>query len=80
MESIWKKLLSYIPKNIASILGIIQSVIKFGKEVCTLLINLICPIIPGDNDDKAVTIVRGFFNSIDAVVEKIKAFLLKTDA
>ena len=77
MDILLAKLKSWIPTNIASILGMVQVVIKFGKEVATLFFNLICPLIPGDNDEKIVTMIRNVFNAVDAAVEKIKAFLLK---
>ena len=77
MSAFLAKLKSYIPTNIAGILGIVQSIIKFVKEVCTLAIDLICPIIPGDKDEKLIAFVRNLCNKIDEVIEKIKAFLLK---
>lgn len=73
----FEKLKRWIPTNITAILGIVQTVIKFIKEVCTLLIDLICPIIPGDADKVMVEKVRGLCNTVDGWIEKIKQWLLK---
>jgi hypothetical protein len=78
METLMKKLLAWLPKNIAALLGIVQVVIKFVKEVATLALDLIAPLIPGDKDDKAIKIVRDLCNNVDGWVQKIKDFLLKT--
>ena len=72
MDALLKKLFQWIPKNIGAIIGILQAVVKFGKEVCTLFIDIVAPIIPGDGDDKLVASIRGVFNTIDEILEKIK--------
>ena len=77
MEALLSKLKSWIPKNIAGLLGIVQAIIKFGKEVSTSFLNLICPIIPGDTDLVITEKVRNVFNIIDGFIEKIKEYLLK---
>ncbi|MCX5657962.1 MAG: hypothetical protein NTZ48_07100 [Candidatus Omnitrophica bacterium] len=71
------KLLSWLPTNIAGILGIVQAVIKFIKELLTLAVNILLPVIPGDKFDGIVIKVRDAMNKIDEGVEKIKSFLLK---
>lgn len=71
------KLLAWIPVNMAGILGIVQAVIKFIKEVLTLAIDLLLPIIPGDKFDKVVYATRDIVNKIDEIVEKIKNFFLQ---
>lgn len=76
MDAIIKKLLAWLPKNIASLLGIVQAIVKFGKEVATLFYNLICPLIPGANDEAVVGKIRDFFNLLDVWIEKAKSFLL----
>ena len=70
----WTKLIQWIPKNLTAMLGIVQVVIKFGKEVCTLVIDILGPIIPGD--EALVRKIRDIFNALDGWVEKIKSFLL----
>ena len=76
MNTLIAKLIAWIPKNIVGILGIIQAIIKFGKEIATLALDIIAPIIPGDKDDNIIKTIRDIFNSADGWVEKIKDFLL----
>lgn len=76
MGALLAKLKSWIPKNIAGILGIAQAVVKFGKEVATSFLNLICPIIPGDKDVLITQKIRDIFNMIDEAIEKVKKYLL----
>ena len=75
------KLLSLIPifnpKAIAGVLGIIQAAIKFIKEVITLIINLLFPIIPDGKFEEIVLKVRDIINKVDEAVGKIKDFFLK---
>ena len=77
MNALIAKLISWIPKNLAGILGIIQAVIKFGKEVSTLALDIVAPLIPGDKDEKVIETIRDIFNTADGWVEKIKSFLLQ---
>ena len=65
-----KVLLSWLPKNIAGILGVTQAAIKAIKEILTVLANL--TFIPQNTIDK----IREIINKVDEVVEKIKDFLL----
>jgi hypothetical protein len=72
------KLLAWLPLNLASIIGIVQGVIKVLKEVLTAITNILFPLIPGDGNFEAVVIkIRSIVNTIDGALEKIKAFLLK---
>ena len=65
------KLLLWLPKNLAGILGIVQAVIKCIKEILTVLANF--TFLPQATIDK----IRDICNKVDDVVEKIKGFLLK---
>lgn len=76
MDTLIKKLLQWLPKNIGALIGIAQAIIKFVKEVATLALDLIAPLIPGDGDDKVIKFVRDLCNTIDGWLEKIKTFLL----
>ena len=71
------KLLSYLPKNIGAIIGIVQALIKLGKEICTLLLDILYPVIPNASFKGIVEKVRGIFNTVDEWLEKIKVFLLR---
>ena len=76
MNALLARLVKWIPQNLTAILGIIQAVIKFVKEVCTLIVDILGPIIPGDGVENIVKIVRDVCNAIDEWVERIKDFLL----
>lgn len=76
MNILLSKLLRWLPTNIGAILGVIQAIIKFVKEIVTLALDIIAPLIPGDKDDKIILWVRDMCNKVDEVVEKIKVFLL----
>ena len=68
------KVLSIVPNTLLGILGVVQAVIKFVKEVCTLAIDILSPVIP--NVNLVVEWIREKINVIDSWVEKIKEFLL----
>ena len=72
-----KKLLAWIPANLASILGIAQAIVKLVKEILTAIINIALPIIPSDKFKDVVMAVRNTVNKIDDILEKIKSFLLR---
>lgn len=76
MDTLIKKLIAWLPSNIAAVLGIAQAVVKFIKEVATLALDLIAPLIPGNGDDIIIGKVRDFCNTVDGWIEKIKDFLL----
>ena len=70
------KLLLWLPKNLASILGIIQAVLKLIKEILTAVVNILYPLIPSAKFQKVVDAVRGFVNIADSWAEKLKKLLL----
>lgn len=74
--NILKKLLKWIPVNIAGILGITQAILKVIKEILTVIVNILFPIIPSAKFKTVVTVIRGIVNKADGVVQKIKDFLL----
>ena len=74
--SILKKIFSIIPNGISGLLGILQAFIKFGKEVCTLAIDILSPIIPNAQFKIVVEKIRGIFNTVDRWIEAVKQLLL----
>ena len=72
------KLLGWLPANLAGVLGIIQAVIKLIKEILTLVVDILYPIIPSKQFKKVIDTVRGIVNKIDEWIEGIKGFFLKT--
>lgn len=74
------KLLKWLPVNLAGVLGIIQAVIKVLKELLTVVVNILFPLIPSSKFQKIVTMVRDWVNKIDAWIESIKGFFLRVVA
>lgn len=71
------KIISWVKLNLASVLGMIQVVLKFIKEVLTLALNIIFPAFPHSEKFEATVVkVRDFINTIDAWVETLKSYLL----
>lgn len=75
-----KKLIQWLYVNIAGVLGIVQAVIKALKEILTVIVNIVFPIIPSAKFKAIVMAIRGIVNKLDEIVEKIKGFFLKTIA
>lgn len=71
------KILTWITLNGLSILGMVQVVIKFVKELLTLVVNVLFPIIPDGKFEEVIIKVRAFVEKADAIVEKVKVWLLK---
>jgi len=65
-----------IPKNIAGILGLIQTAIPIIREVLMVATRICAVLIPGDKDDKIVAQIKVIFDKAEGVFEKAKKFLL----
>jgi len=70
-------LMKLIPKNIAGILGVIQTAIPFVREILILATRICAVLIPGDKDDKIVAAIKKGFDSFEGVFEKVKDFFLE---
>ena len=67
----------WIGKNLATILGIAQGVVKIAKEVLTGIVNIFFPLFPDDGKfEQTVNAIREFVNKIDAWIEGIKQVVL----
>jgi len=53
------KLLNWIPAFVAPLLGILEAALKFLKEVLTLIVTILFPIIPNEGFKKVITTIRG---------------------
>jgi len=73
MGSLLKKL---IPKNIAGILGLIQTAIPVIRELLVVAVRLCAVVIPGDKDDKFIAKIVAGFNAFEKLFEKFKNFFL----
>ena len=71
------KLIQWIALNGLSVLGMVQVVIKFVKELLTLVVNVLFPIIPDGKFEQVVLKVRAIVEKVDEWIEKGKAVLLK---
>jgi len=65
-----------LPKNVAGILGVIQTAIPIIREVLMLATRICAVLIPGDKDDKIVAAIKGVFDKAEGIFEKAKKFLL----
>ena len=70
------KIISWIMLNGASILGMVQAVVKAVKEILTAVVNLLSIFIPSDKIEDVVMTVRNILNKIDEWIEVIKDKLL----
>lgn len=65
-----------IPKNVAGIIGLIQSLIPVIREAL-MLATRICAIIPGVKDDVIVAAIKKAFDAFEKIFEKVKDFFLE---
>lgn len=70
------KIFSWILLNGASILGMVQAVVKAVKEILTAVVNLLSIFIPSEKIEDIVMTVRNILNKIDEWIEIIKEKLL----
>ncbi len=71
------KVITWIMANGATLLGLLQAIVKAVKELLTGVVNLISLFMPQETANKAVEAVRNVLNMVDDVIEKVKGYLLK---
>jgi len=71
------KLLQWLPAILATVLGILEVVIKFLKELLTLVVSVLFPIIPSNKFKAIVTAIRGWVDKIYDFISKYKDMILK---
>ena len=71
------KIVTWVMANGATLLGLVQAVIKALKELLTGVVNLISLFLPQATANKAVKVVREALNKVDAIIEQIKGYLIK---
>jgi hypothetical protein len=71
-------IVKWILLNGVSILGMVQVVIKFVKELLTLVVNVLFPVfwVNEGSFEKTVLKVRAMVETLDGWVEKLKAAML----
>ncbi len=68
-----------LPKNIAGILGLIQTAIPIIREVLIVATRICAILIPGDKDDKIIAKITAIFNKVEGIFNKVKNFLLSAE-
>lgn len=71
------KLITWLPTIVATIFGILEAALKFLKEVLTLIVSILFPVIPNDKFKAFVTKMRGLIDNIYDVISKAKESILK---
>ena len=77
MSALITKIVTWVLANGATLLGIIQSLVKAVKELLTGVVNLISLILSKELAASWVDAVRNALNVVDEVIEKLKGYLLK---
>jgi len=71
------KLLTWIPAIVAPLLGILEAAVKFLKEVLTLVVTILFPIIPNEKFREAVTKLRAIVDKLYDLISLGKDKILK---
>lgn len=71
------KLLTWLPAIVATVLGIVEAILKVLKELLTLVVDILFPVIPIAKFKAFVTWLRGVVDIVYDWVSKIKEALLK---
>jgi hypothetical protein len=71
------KIIVWTMANGATLLGLLQAIIKALKELATGVVNLLSLLMPQSAAKKAVEVVRGIFNKVDDGIEFVKKYLIK---
>ncbi len=71
------KLITWVLVNGATLLGVLQAIIKAIKELLTGVVNLLSLFMSAEVAEGMVATIRGVLNKIDEVIENIKSFLVK---
>lgn len=70
------KWLSWLPAIVAPLLGILEAAVKFLKEVLTLVVTILFPIIPSESFKKVVTMIRGIVDKVYDLLSQWKDKIL----
>ena len=68
------KIITWILANWATLVGLLQAVVKAIKELLTGVVNLISLFMPQATANKIVAQVRNALNIVDAFLEKVKSY------
>lgn len=73
MDNFLKKL---VPKNIAGILGVVQTFITVIREILMVATRVCAIFIPGKKDDELIAKIKSIFDKAEVAFEKLKNFFL----
>ena len=71
------KVITWVLLNGATILGVLQALVKAVKELVTGVVNLLSLFVTVEAAEAMVKTVRGALNKVDSVLESIKGFLVR---
>lgn len=71
------KIIVWVMSNGATLLGVLQAIIKAVKELLTGVVNLLSLFMTQAAANTIVATVRGILNKVDDILETLKGYLLK---
>ena len=71
------KVISWVMLNGATLLGVLQAIVKAVKELVTGVVNLLSLFMTAEAAEVSVKTVRAVLNKVDEGIEWVKGFLLK---
>lgn len=71
------KIFSWVMLNGATLIGVLQAIVKAIKELVTGIVNLLSLFLSAEQSEEAVATVRRALNFVDNILENLKGFLLK---
>lgn len=70
------KIITWVMSNGATLLGLLQAIIKAIKELLTGVVNLLSLIMPQAATNKIIEKLRAVLNKVDKGIEFLKKYLL----
>ena len=71
------KIITWVMVNGATLLGVLQAIVKAIKELLTGIVNLLSLFMTVDAAEASVKTVRAAMNWVDDILEKIKSYLVR---
>lgn len=71
------KILTWVMLNGATLIGVLQSIVKAIKELATGVVNLMSLFMTKEAAEVSVTTVRNVLNKVDSILENIKVYFIK---
>jgi hypothetical protein len=70
------KIIKWLLVNGATVLGVLQAIVKMITELVTGVVNVLSIFMPLETAEKLVETLRGLINKVDSILEWIKEKLL----